>query len=150
MNEKKLLDEVEEYLKHHGAVQGVVFTEEMFLARIKEVRADIARLEAIAGIGKPMNGNDLIPEMSHPLGKHWEQPDRQMIFMREGKAHLDAQDFHKLKSYDSSLPSGVYPGKMWKRTNSDVSYLCWYGEDKNGHCTIHHMPIEVAQAELAA
>jgi hypothetical protein len=101
-------------------------------------------------VSKSTNGKDVIPEMTDPLGAYWEQPDRQMIFIRDGKALLDPQDFKKLSSYDTSLPSGVYPGKMWKRTNAGVSYLCWFGEDKGGHCSINHLPIEVAQQSMAA
>jgi hypothetical protein len=148
--QQALLDEVEEYFKNHGMVRGVAFSEESLLQRIEAIRSDIKQKSAIDGTAKPMNGKDIIPEMDDPLGAYWEQPNRQMIFIRDGKALLDAQDFKKLKSYDSSLPSGVYPGKMWKRTNAGVSYLCWFGEDKGGHCTINHLPIEVAQQALAA
>lgn len=147
---EELLDEVEEYLKGHGTIHGVQFSEAGYLHRVKAMREEIKRQAGIEGTAKPMNGKDVIPEMDDPLGKHWVQPDRQYIFIRDGKAHLCAMDFKRLASYDSSFPSGVYPGKMWKRTNAGVSYLCWYGEDKGGKCTINHMPIAVAQEALAA
>jgi hypothetical protein len=39
---------------------------------------------------------------------------------------------------------------MWKRINGGVAHLCWYGEEVNGRCEIHHMQIEVAQEAVAA
>lgn len=150
MTNDKLLDQVEQWLGNHHTIEGHPFSEESLLQHIRNVRADVKRKEAIAGTAKPMNGMDVIPEMIDPLGKHWDQPDRQYIFIRDGKAHVCPQDFQKLASYDRSLPSSVYPGKMWKRTNSGVSYLCWYGEEKGGECSINSMPIEVAQQEVAA
>jgi hypothetical protein len=146
MNNEKLLDEIEQWLGNHHSIQGHPFSEESLLERIRNVRADIKRKSAIEGTAKPMNGVDVIPEMTDPLGKHWAQPDRQMIFIRDGKAHMCAEDFRTLKQYDTSFPSGVYPGKMWKRINSGVAYLCWYGEENaDRQCPINHLVIEVAQ-----
>jgi hypothetical protein len=148
MNQDQLLDEVEEFLKTHGLVKGVQFSEAGYLHRVRAMREEIRRQDAVAGTAKPMNGKDVIPEMTDPLGKHWSQPDRQYIFIRDGKAHLCAEDFRKLSQYDTTFPSGVYPGKMWKRINGGVAYLCWYGEyTADGKCPIHHMMIEVAQQE---
>lgn len=146
----KLLDQIETWLGNHHTIEGHPFSEESLLQHIRNVRADVKRKEAIDGTAKPMNGVDIIPEMTDPLGKHWSQPDRQMIFIRDGKALLDPQDFKKLSSYDTSIPSGVYPGKMWKRNQAGQHLLCWYGEEKDGNCPIYHMPIEVAQDAVAA
>jgi hypothetical protein len=150
MTNEQLLDEVEEFLKNHGLVKGVQFSEAGYLHRVRAMREEIRRQAAIAGepSAKPMNGKDVIPEMTDPLGRHWSQPDRQYIFIRDGKANMCMQDFSKLSQYDTTFPTGVYPGKMWKRINGGVAYLCWYGEENaDRQCPIHHMVIEVAQQE---
>lgn len=42
---------------------------------------------------------------------------------------------HELGRYSTSIPSGVYDGKMWKRRENDGEHwldtylLCWYGPD---------------------
>lgn len=77
----------------------------------------------------------MIPEMTHPLGRYWDQPNKSAIEFSFGKAWISKEDFQKLAQYDASIPSGVYAGKMWKREfNRKTKYgklvpsylLCWY------------------------
>lgn len=95
----------------------------------------------------------LIPIMTHPLSKHWEQPDsRNFIFDIENKTvAMNKDDFDKLHNYSCSIPSGVYEGKMWKANanefppNGDFEkwdktpkwYLRWYDRDEDPNkCSI--------------
>lgn len=94
-----------------------------------------------------MNLNE-IPEMTDPLGKHWEQPrDIRDAPMDAKLVLLTPRQFVDLLSYDSSMPSGVYPGKCWKRTNGGKTWLVWYGaafmESGKEMCPIHCRAIEV-------
>lgn len=69
-----------------------------------------------------------IPKMTDPLGRHWKQPkdlrDRVGLFFEH--VTISEEDFYALSNYESSKPSGVYPGKVWRRNNM----LCWYGPTK--------------------
>lgn len=75
-----------------------------------------------------------LPYMVDPLGRHWRQPKglRNRVRIYETHATILAQDWRALPVYDSSYPSGVYAGKVWRRG----PYLCWYGRDKGKTCRI--------------
>lgn len=126
MNDTALLDEVEEYL-NTGTIKGVPFSDHGVLERLRDYRPAKETKE-----GNRRNGVDVIPEMTDPLGRHWDQPDRQFLFFvgtgEEEVVHIGQKEFDQLAVYDTSMPSGVYPGKMWKRTNGDTTWLVWYGE----------------------
>lgn len=62
-------------------------------------------------VEKEMN---YIPHITHPLGKHWQQPDPSSIIIQPVLALLTEQAFKDLHEYSCSQPSGVYEGKMWK------------------------------------
>jgi hypothetical protein len=66
-----------------------------------------------------------IPAMTDPLGKHWRQPLhlRDRVALYETHATIAEHDWLVLHNYESSYPSGVYPGKVWRRG----PWLCWYG-----------------------
>jgi len=80
-----------------------------------------------------------IPAITDPLGKHWEQPAPSEIILDNELALMTEQTFNRLAEYSCSMPSGVYPGKMWR---SDVAayhpnrvkagmhrhWLHWFGE----------------------
>ena len=101
---------------------------------------------------------NIIPEMTNPLGQHWKQPDRNKIAIDDHHALLTKADFAMLPEYSGSIPSGVYPGKMWKRLdglfNSAVDprdhrwLFCWFGIgiDK-GRCSINFRPVLIADAD---
>lgn len=55
-----------------------------------------------------------IPPIVHPMGKHWDQPDRSKIVIDAKTAVMDRATFDALHEYSTSYPSGVYEGKMWK------------------------------------
>lgn len=153
MNNEELLDEVEEYLAEHGTVQGVAFSEAAYLDRVKTAREQGKLQAAITDsdqaiklsemMAKPVTGMDIIPEMTDPLGKHWSQPDRKAIVILNGIAVMGITSYMKLMEYSTSYPSGVYPGKMWKRINSGTHYLCWYGEEINKQCAIKFLTIDM-------
>lgn len=89
----------------------------------------------------------MIPAMTDPLGRHWRQPAIEQISLDDTHALMNESTFQQLSDYSSSYPSGVYPGKMWRRHDGlfDRScpadrrrwLLCWYGEDIGGKCFIH-------------
>jgi len=74
----------------------------------------------------------MIPEMTHPLGKHWDQPKLQDISFSLLCAYMSYKDFNLLKTYQTSTPTGVYEGKMWKCLKRTNNYgkpkwlLCYY------------------------
>jgi len=69
-----------------------------------------------------------IPEITNPLGKHWEQPDPKNFLISYKYALMNKTDFNKLLEYSTSTPSGVYIGKMWKMERNKVWYLAWFSE----------------------
>lgn len=78
-----------------------------------------------------------IPAMTDPLGKHWRQPAglRDRVGLFETHATILEADWQALPRYESSYPSGVYPGKVWRREH----YVCWYGPDVGGRCRICYL-----------
>lgn len=79
-----------------------------------------------------------IPVMNDPLSKYWYQPkDIRSAPMDDKHVLLTTEQYNKLSKYNSTNPSGVYPGKCWMRIN-DASYLVWYGEDIKGMCSINY------------
>lgn len=83
---------------------------------------------------------NVIPPITEPLGRHWDQPDTSLIQIDDEFARMNAHVFRELPEYSTSQPSGVYPGKMWKRHDGAFDHefiarggkpdwlLCWYGE----------------------
>ena len=61
-----------------------------------------------------MNAEQVIPKITDPLGKHWEQPARKHIELDDTHALMSEQTFLGLANYTSSQPTGIYPGKMWR------------------------------------
>ncbi len=99
----------------------------------------------------------VIPEITEGLGQHWRQPvdirsapiDGETILLTPGQ-------FAGLADYSVSMPTGVYPGKCWKRAEFDgpildggqatgVWFLGWYGESDEGAdwCSTNWRRIEV-------
>ena len=69
-----------------------------------------------------------IPPMDDPLGRYWEQPrDIRLAPMDDRHVLLTAQQRASLLEYSTTMPSGVYPGKCWRRQERDRDLLVWYG-----------------------
>ncbi len=84
----------------------------------------------------------MIPEITNKLGKYWEQPNPKRIEIDDTHALMDPEDFCQLADYSHSQPSGVYPGKMWKRKGPDGWILCWYSESElPDHCDNNYRKI---------
>lgn len=83
----------------------------------------------------------MIPHMTDPLGKYWDQPhDIRDAPMDEELVLLTPAQFSKLSEYSATMPSGVYPGKCWKaeeyKRNDKGHFaptgrwmLRWYGDE---------------------
>lgn len=71
-----------------------------------------------------------IPVMDDPLGKYWDQPKSiRHALMDTTHVILSPQEIKALCNYDTSLPSGVYPGKCWLRQETSRLLLVWYGAE---------------------
>lgn len=81
-----------------------------------------------------------IPPMTDPLGKYWYQPaDIGEAPMDDTHVLLRPDQVEALHEYSTSIPSGVYPGKCWKRCECSGWLLVWYGEvpDTPDRCSIN-------------
>lgn len=95
----------------------------------------------------------MIPIMDDPLSKHWEQPrDIRNAPMDDKTVLLTPKQFANLHEYSASIPTGVYPGKCWKRIElrrdgtMHRKLLGWYGEETPDHkCPILFRNIEVVE-----
>ena len=95
----------------------------------------------------------MIPKITEPLGKYWEQPDPSTILLDTTHALMTEANFKDLHEYSSTIPTGVYPGKMWKRYDGVHDPRCkredrqwllmWYDEIPNqpDRCSINHRKI---------
>jgi hypothetical protein len=106
-----------------------------------------AAVQNIASVREPVT----IPPMTDPLGLHWKQPPREEITIDDLHALMSQRAFDRLAEYSTSVPSGVYVGKMWKRHDGafDRAFLaqggkptwllCWYGPSARGQefCSVH-------------
>lgn len=61
-----------------------------------------------------MNGEQIIPPITDPLGKSWKQPHRRFIELDDTHARMNEQTFKALKEYSTKIPTKVYDSKMWK------------------------------------
>ena len=75
-----------------------------------------------------------LPRMTSPLGAHWRQPKtlRDRVTVYETHATIPEADWFGLHRYETTTPSGVYPGKAWRCGG----FLCWYGPEVSGRCRI--------------
>ncbi len=68
-----------------------------------------------------------IPPMTDPRGKHWDQPSLDEVLVDDKHAVMSRAAFRKLYEYSTTVPSGVYPGKMWRAEHSGHHWLRWFG-----------------------
>jgi hypothetical protein len=88
----------------------------------------------------------MIPAMTHRLGQYWEQPaDIRDAPMDDKTVLLTPEQFDGLHEYSASIPTGVYPGKCWKRLERRRTLLVWYGDEVDGACQVLFRLIEVVE-----
>ena len=57
-----------------------------------------------------------IPEMTDPLGRYWNQPrDIRSAPISDTEILITRRQFDELAEYSTSMPTGAYEGKCWKR-----------------------------------
>jgi len=79
-----------------------------------------------------MTDRNVIPPITEPLGRYWDQPDPASILVDSTHAVMSQRAFDELCEYSASIPSGTYEGKMWKRQCADGSWwLSWFCSDPN-------------------
>lgn len=93
---------------------------------------------------KKINRN-FIPDMVHPLSKgRLQQPNREDLTIDDESVIMNTKSFKMLAEYSTSVPSGVYEGKMWKAHKyKEIDgekvwdwYLLWFGlSEKEGMCS---------------
>lgn len=93
----------------------------------------------------------MIPPITDPLGRYWDQPSRREILTDDTHAVMTLPTFRKLAEYSSSLPSGVYDGKMWRGGTMQGRWqLYWYGPGKTPDmCSINVREILIIDAKEA-
>lgn len=95
-----------------------------------------------------------VPPITHPMGKHWDQPDPALMQFYADRVVMKEGVFLGLADYSCSIPSGVYDGKMWRRCQGAHTplpkeqrrwFLCWFGpSDDPDKCSIHSLPLVIA------
>ncbi|NNS07311.1 hypothetical protein [Erwinia sp. JH02] len=97
----------------------------------------------------PSSSDDnIIPEITHELGRYWQQPRRENILVDDTHAVMNRRDFDSLADYSRSIPSGVYPGKMWKAIMPDGrKLLCWFSSVRAGLCTREYREILILEVK---
>lgn len=105
-----------------------------------------------------------IPPITDPMGAGWRQPKRAAIEIDEVHALMSRSTFDALAEYSASNPSGVYPGKMWRRHDGafdrrfiesggkPVWILCWFGFSERGpdFCSNNSRLIILSDGDLPA
>lgn len=70
---------------------------------------------------------------THPNKKFWDQILKRINFPRrwDDAVILSQEEFDKLDDYSLSNPTGVYQGKVWKRSTRFGNWLlCRYNSDE--------------------
>jgi hypothetical protein len=79
----------------------------------------------------------------------WDQPSSDSIEIDDMHALMTRATFEALPEYSSTIPTGVYPGKMWRRNDARNAtpyspldppvppdwLLCWY-EAQGAGCAV--------------
>jgi hypothetical protein len=97
----------------------------------------------------------MIPAMTDPMGRYWDQPPTSAIEIDATHARMTSATFKHLAEYSGTIPTGVYPGKMWRRHDGIFArkrqeppkwLLCWYGDDVNGKCEIFFREVQLTDS----
>jgi hypothetical protein len=98
-----------------------------------------------------------IPPITHKFGRYWDQPKLSDVVLERGVAFMSLATFEALCEYSTSIPTGVYEGKMWKRerlvprdaqlgafNRTGEWSLCWFDTAPDpDRCRIRTRPIRV-------
>ena len=82
-------------------------------------------------MSEKVKSDEIIPDMIHPLGKYWQQPNRDSILIDDKHALMSKHSLGELYEYSASIPTGVYTGKMWKAKVLGKWFLRWFGNENN-------------------
>lgn len=86
-----------------------------------------------------------LPPITHPQGKYWQQPPVDRVLVDELHALMTEADFEQLLEYSTSIPTGSYVGKMWKREQDGEWWLGWMAPHETpGRLWIHWRRILLA------
>lgn len=108
---------------------------------------------------KKGTAEDFVPVITHPSGRHWEQPALHEFRMDADAAYMSLTTLERLLEYSCSQPSGVYPGKMWRIDRwaysrakypdpKDRHVLAWYGNsdsEPDKYCSNHYRRIVIIE-----
>lgn len=96
---------------------------------------------------------DELPALDSPFSANaWPQPPREAILIDDKHALMTRATFEQLAEYSASRPSGVYPGKLWRRHDGLFDpkcppqrrrwLFCWYGtSDDPTKCSINYREV---------
>lgn len=90
---------------------------------------------------------NVIPPITDPMGKYWEQPAVSELTIDDTHALMSKESFDRLSDYSRSQPTGCYPGKMWKIGDDKGNWvLVWFGYSEKGHdwCSNNYRKILIA------
>lgn len=79
----------------------------------------------------------IIPAITDPLGRYWDQPPLRDILVDGTHAVMSQQTMSQLKNYSHTNPTGVYEGKMWRaelihpETRETINVLRWYAKSED-------------------
>lgn len=94
--------------------------------------------DVLASTLLPKTAADVIPPITDPRGRYWDQPRREDISISSRFAKMSFATFNKLSRYHQTTPSGVYEGKMWASVSGSSAFLIWYGcRDESDKCSIN-------------
>ncbi|KKL82142.1 hypothetical protein LCGC14_1987740 [marine sediment metagenome] len=90
-----------------------------------------------------------LPQMTHPLSRGWSQPPADQMAVYDDIAIMDQSTLALLPEYSTTIPTGAYEGKMWRRANGPDNWLlCWYGpSEKPDMVSINRRPIRLIRDE---
>lgn len=84
--------------------------------------------------------NNVIPLMTHPLGKYWEQPSLDKILIDDEYAVMTIETLKEIHDYSHSIPSGIYEGKIWRGSDDKKEwYLNWWGFGSSPEKVTHNV-----------
>ena len=109
---------------------------------VKEISKEIVEFHNL--FGRIPNGNLVIPRITDPLGRSWEQPNTELLRITDEFVYISTHAFTFLKDYTNSQPTGVYPGKIWKvkmftdKTKIPIWVLRWFGNSDDPNYVTNH------------